>query len=83
MAGMNWNWFGWFGLFSLCLFWSFMLFPHETDSLPQKVGSIGLLFVMFSSTVFPLVAVRSSKWWLLLVLCGMVSVVRFFWILSY
>ena len=83
IAGMNWNWFGWFGLLSLCLFLSFLAFPNEINLVPYKVASITLLLAMFCSIVCPLIAsIRSSKWWLLLALCGVSSVIRFFWILA-
>jgi hypothetical protein len=89
MAGMNWNWFGWIGLLSLCLFLSFLAFPHKIINLvlPYEAAmpykSALLLLAMISSIVCPVIAsIRSSKWWLLLSLCGVLSALRFFWILT-
>jgi hypothetical protein len=80
---MNWNLFGWFGLLSFCLFLGFLAFPAVTTIIPYKLGSISFLIVMFSSMVCPVIAsIRSSKWWLVLSLGGMSSILWFFWHIS-
>jgi len=84
---MNWNWFGWLGLLSHCLFLTFLAFPNEINWIPYKFAStkllLALLLAMFSSIVFPVIAsIRASRWWLLVALCGVVGVIRFFWVLA-
>ena len=87
MIDMKWNWLGWFGLLSLCLFIGFMafpaVFPASARVISYKLASISLLVAMISSVVCPAVAgIRSSRWWLALSLCGLSSTLWFFWHLS-
>jgi hypothetical protein len=84
---MNWNWFGWFGLLCFCLFMVFLAFPNvfpaATAAIPYKLASISLAVAMFSSVVCPIVAsIHSSKWWLVLSACGLLSILWFFWHLA-
>jgi hypothetical protein len=81
---MNWNWFGWFGLLSLCLFVGFLAFPAvlpaPTTVIPYKLASISLVVAMSSSVVCPAVAgIRSSKWWLVSSAFGLLAISWFFW----
>ena len=87
MIDMKRNWFGWFGLLSLCLFIGFIafpaVFPAPARVIPYELASISLLVAMISSVLCPAVAsIHSSKWWLALSLCGLSIVVCFFWHLA-
>ena len=80
---MKWNIFGWAGILSLCLFVGFVTFPNMIERVPYRVASSLLLLAMLSSIACPIVAAtRSSRWWLLVTLGGVLTGLRFFWNLS-
>ena len=78
---MNGNRYGWFGLLSLLGVLIFLAFPNFIHRvLPNKVASTTLMLAMFSSILLPILAsMRASRWWLLVALCGILSVFRFLW----
>jgi hypothetical protein len=80
---MSKPWFGWSGLVGLTVFISFLIWPGEMGFAPYNIASITLLSAMMVSIIFPAIeSARSSKWWLVVFICGLSAALRFFWVLA-
>jgi hypothetical protein len=86
MSRAAWNLFGWAGLAAIVLLCCFLWEPivrRIAGPGNNLFASILLLGSMVIGITSPLVAaIRSSRLWLLVSLCGVLLALRFFWLLA-